>query len=668
MKVLDQTLKQNLVRIALKQITAGVDFKKPRIKQIQKFEDMYANKVGKSLKNRFNLPLPILSGYVDTLKSKIDDAPLVQFERMEEADTKVAKKVNAAWELDSGEARGQWPFIDRLVKNIAIFSGRGIYKIFSESEPTYCNHLEARDYYDFYCEPQGGPDLEKHLFCGEQNIFRSKKQLIEGANAGNYEKVSVALLISNADKTEGNKVQKDLENKLNRSRALNLNPNNFNYVGETIYNLTEHYMVYENTRYYLLLDEASEICVKACELKDLFSKDEQTGDALYPYVSFATHEDNYNFWSKGPCDDVYPIAEAMRVIFNETLNNLYKRTWGQRAYDPRVFTDPSKLDWKPEGLVEADSTKGPIKDGIYTFDTPDNTTITMNLMGFVDNYMGQKTGLPPNAQGAGDKNQKVGVFFGQMEQVSDRLGLTNKIYKGAWTQLGKRYLYGLKDHLNEKMAVKILGANGVEWEKLDKNEITDLNIKVTGGNDEAKFNEMKSQRKMAALSDIASNQTIAGKINPNWLIEEKLKSAGYDAEEIKRALDVNNFGDDDLMTEAAQSIQAIINGKTPEINRGATSGFMQKIIDFAYDTSLKMEIFDRLVDYAKKHTEIAAENMARKAQGILRDRAIAAASAPSPDSILPGRGPAPEPTPKNPLEIAMADATKARAASQGATI
>lgn len=633
--MIDQALKTKLVIIARQQIKAGVDFKKPRIKQIQKFEDMYANKVAKALKNRFNIPLPILSGYIDTLKSKIDDAPLITYLRREESDTKVAKKVSAAWEMDSGEDKGKWGFIDRLVKMTAIFSGRGIYKIFSESDPVYKNHLEARDYYDFYCEPQGGPDLENHLFLGEQNIFRTKKQLISGATSGNYDKIGVAQLLAGADPSNQTKIQKDVENKLNRARALNLDPNSFNFVGEMVFNLTEHYMVFDGIRYYLLLDESTGICVKAVPLTDLFMSDEQTGDALWPYVSWATHEDNYNFWSKGPCDDVYPIAEAMRIIFNESLNNLHKRNWGMRAFDSKVFTDPAKLEWRPDGLVEGSNSGQGIQNGIFEFTTPDNTVISLNLMTFSDNLLGQKTGINSGAQGSTEKDKKVGIFYGEMEQVADRLGLTNKIYKGAWAQLGKRYLYGLRDNLNEKMAVRILGANGIEWDELDKNEISDLNIKVTGGTDDAKLNEMKSQRKIASLQAIAGNPNLAPKLNPNWVIEEQLKTAGYDPEEIKRALDTNNFGDEDLMVEAAKAIQDIVNGKKPRQNRGATSGFMQKIVDFAYDTELDLETYNLLMDYAMSHSEIAADNMARKAQSIIRERAMADTAQPSGNPAMP---------------------------------
>lgn len=630
--MLDKNLLNTLTRVATQQITSGVNFKKPRLKQIQKFEDMYANKVKKMLKNRFNIPLPILSGYVDTLKSKIDDSPIVNFEKRSEGDLKVAKKVSAAWEVDSGEDKGNWAFTDRLVKTLAIFSGRGIYKIFSESDPEYSNHLEAVDYYDFYCEPQGGPDLNKHLFCGQQNIFKTKKDLIEGAKAGIYDKAAVALLLFKGNPNNDKKIQKETEFKFNRYRALGLDANTNDYVGEMLFNLTEHCMTYEGVKYVLLLEESQGIAVRANRLEEVSSL------KAYPFVSWATHEDAYNFWSKGPCDDVFPIAEAMRIIFNESLDNLQKRNWGQRAVDTSIFPDPSKLAWQPDGIVAGNAMGKSLSAGVYQFETPDTSTITINLINFVDNFLGTKTGITPSSQGAGDKNTKVGIYMGEMQQVADRIGLTNKIYKGAYAQLGKRYLYGLKDHLNESMAVKYLGESGVEWDELIKYEISDLNIKITGGQDELKFNELQNQRRDKALTDILANPNLSTKINASWAIEQKLRAGGYDLADIKTAIDINNYGDEDILSEASKACEDIIKGKKVKINRGATPGFIQKIIDFAHDTEIPMPKFDALIEYATSHVEIAAENMFRKAKSMIAEKTINEAMAPS----SPGEAPMPD--------------------------
>jgi len=49
--------KEKLINIALKQIEAGVKYRKQRLVNIQKAEDLYLNKVTKQLKNRFNMPV-----------------------------------------------------------------------------------------------------------------------------------------------------------------------------------------------------------------------------------------------------------------------------------------------------------------------------------------------------------------------------------------------------------------------------------------------------------------------------------------------------------------------------------------------------------------------------------------------------------------------------------
>ena len=96
---MDNELKTKLIQIATKQIDTCLNFRQPRLDVIEKYLKMYAGKVERQLKGRSNVPLPILSGYVDTLMSKIDDMPIIQFEQTEEADYKVAKKVSKVYQI-----------------------------------------------------------------------------------------------------------------------------------------------------------------------------------------------------------------------------------------------------------------------------------------------------------------------------------------------------------------------------------------------------------------------------------------------------------------------------------------------------------------------------------------------------------------------------------------
>lgn len=606
-------LADKLVGIAIKQMEAATKYRKPRLTVIQKNEDAYNMKTKPVLSGRVFVPLPIVSGFVDTLKSKIDNAPKLTFGHEGLAAYKVAKKVTAAWELESKPTRGKWAQKDRAAKTLAIFSGRAIYKIYSESNPTYSNNLEIVDYYDFVCEPKGGQDLDNHLFLGQTNIFRTKHQIEAGIEGGLYDAENARRLLGSASE-EDKKNSQDVQEKINRYRSLGLDQEFNNYVGVQTVNMTEWYMTYGGDKYYLFFDPVSKIWLRVEKLREVIESNEQ------PYVSWATNEDEFNFWSKAPVDDIRPVAEGMEMTFNEGLNNLRKRNWGMRAYDPSIFPDPSQLEWtRPDGLVTANTNMGQraIGSGIFEFQTPDNTAITVNLVNFLDNYLGKQTGITAGARGVSDKDTKVGVYYGDLAQVSDRLGLTNKSYSEAWAKLGARYVSGLKEHLDEPMLVKMIGTRGVEWEELKYSEVKgveDFDISVSGGNSEVEANEIKRKERRLTLDGILKNPNLASKLNPTWSIQQLLSDGGFSQDEVKIALDTNM--DDstiELLSEADMAVEEILKGKTPKFNRQANPLFIQYILDFATDNDVTMEQYQTLTEYANQHFDIAMQNMARKA-------------------------------------------------------
>lgn len=610
----DYNLAIKLVDIALKQREAGINYKRPRLRQIQESEDAYMNKVKRQLKGRFNYPLPIIPGFVDSLKSKIDDTTDLRFKHGKESAYKAAQRVQGMWDRDFGDnAYNGFSFQDRQAKTFAVFSGRGIMKYFANSVPGYQANLEAIDYYDFYCEPLGGAMLENHIFIGQDNIMRSKKQLVSRAESGVYYKESLAQLESSyVESYDIAKDSREYEDRFNRQRALGLTPQQYLYNVDKLYNLTEHYLVYEGERYYLLFDPRCKLPVRCCLLKEMFESD------LYPYRSWATHEDLKNFWSKAPVDDIMPVADAIRNSFNEMMNNLQRRNWAQRAFDTKTFADPSLLAWQPDGLVPA---QGNPREGIYTFDVPDTTTITVNIMSFLDSFIGQKTGITPGSQGDAGKDKKVRVYFGELQQVADRLGLYNKSYSECWEGIGRLYVNGLLENLNGKEAIEIMGERGKQWDNIEKQDVRDFagsgrfSIMVVGRDSEQQVDEMRKQKRQASLDQIINAKL---PVNSQWLVENILRVGEFDEDEIHEAMDLDSYGQKELLSEAADAIEKILKGKQPQVNRGANAAFMQKIIDFATDEDIDDKMHTRLMEYAMAHVDIARENMLKRAQNILK--------------------------------------------------
>lgn len=635
-------LAEKLAPIARKQWQTGVDYRQPKLEAIMKAEELYYNKVTRTLKGRFNIPLPIVSGFVDALLAKIDDEININFEPTEKADTIRARKSSAAWQYDSAPTRGMWAIKDLLVKKLAIFSGRGIYSIFSESDPQYKNHLEIVDAFDFYCEAQGGWHLENHLFCGVENVFRTKSQLENGAQ---YNQDQVAKLLSHLNTEDYKTEQSKFLNHQKRLSNVGLDPNTNNYVGEPIVNLCQHNMTHDGQRYYLFFEPKSGIWVRIEKLEDIVGEPEKENELpKYMFKSWATHYDYWNFWSKAPVDDVVPVATGMKILTNFMFDDFQKKLWGQRAYDPEMVQDPAQLEWdRPDKLIAMNVPSGKkIADGVYEFQTGDNSSITVNLLEYMRNFIALESGITPQAKGNEDA-KTLGVARINEGQVADRLGLTNKFYTQCHAELGAAYLAGLKMCMTTNMLVRMIGENGSESADLTKEDLkfsAEPDIRITGGKTEFARNEQKKQAKAAALLNTA--KLFPNQINPKVAAESMLEVGEWDADEIAALMDISADGDEMESIKASQAIQDIINNKEPKLYQGATTRFQNKIYRYATENVDDPLLRTKLAKFALAHRQLIIQNMARKAM-LANMNGAAAQTSPGITPAVPGATP-PAPT------------------------
>uniref|UniRef100_A0A6H1ZEI1 Portal protein n=1 Tax=viral metagenome TaxID=1070528 RepID=A0A6H1ZEI1_9ZZZZ len=632
------SLGDKLSPIACKQIRTSADFKKTRLIAIKKNEEFYNGRKISAPIGVSTIALPTMAGFVEDLKSKIDDPPVLKYTQTDLADLKIMQKASAAWQKDSATIRGNWPLIDRWAKTMAIFSGRAIYQYMAESIPKYRSVLSVVDYEDFLCEPMGGGHLENHLFCGKDNVFRTKSELKKGAEGGIYNAKQVSKLISSVDNKEL-KINEDYySNKNDRFKNLGLDIESHQYVGQDIYRLVEWCMTYNGERYYMLLEYNTGVWIRCQPLKEVFR------NARYPYVSWATNEDALNFWSKAPCDDVRPVAHAIDSLFNQAVDNRNKKNFGMRGYSAEMIPHPKDLEWRPDGLVRFTPKGRPMSEGIYEFNVGDISG-TIDLVALMKGYIDREVGTNPQEGGAEGQEQKVGIYFGNLQRMADKIGLKNKSYRECWQQLGLRYFDGLVEHLNEPMMVQMIGETGVEWDELRKDElkeVDDFNIEVESGSAEVAANEMKMQKRRDAITLLVQDQELKQSVGQQWLIQEILRFGSYEEADIKVAM-AKEGTNIELLSEASKAIQEILAGKKPKLNRGADTSFIKKILDFATDSDVDLDKFKALTDYAKAHIPVAMENMARKANAIISK--IPQEERP----MLPTGGPAiPEPNPAIP--------------------
>lgn len=633
--------KEKIVLQCRREYEAGIGYRQGRVKDWQVTEDLYYGRVKKSIKGRFNIPLPVMSGFVDTLYSKLDEPPVVKFKPVEEADYRSSKKVQALWDLQTSLGDSDFDSKDLDAKKLAIFYGRAIFKAYAESDPKFKFCIHVVDPYDFYVDPTGGGDLEEARYLGEDNIFKSKSELIQGANDGIYDKKNVHLLVNGMAESVIKENDDAQMNKANRLAAIGLTSMTYNFMGEGTQKLIESGTIYNGQRYYVLWDYKTGLALRCEPIEEIFES------GLWWWTSWATNRDKFNFWSKAPADDIRPVAETLKILANQELDNRQKRNFGQRAYDPAVFPNGAELEYRPNGLVAVKSGVSQVQQiasGIYEFETPELNG-TINLVNWLDNFAGQKTGVTAGAQGQSE-DAKVGIYQGNLQQVADRLGLYNKSYVKCHAAIARRFVWGAYEHLSKPQAVRLLGEKGVEWDKVRRSDVNpDIDIMVESSSAEAAVSEAKAEKRFQAISAINANPLLIKGVNPKWMVEQILTTGGFMDEEIRVAVDVSSDGNREILSVASEKIQEIIAGKTPKLFRGATTGFMQKIVDFATDnTDGDMELYNKLMAYAQAHQKIVMENTMRKA---MKERSQAGLGLPGAMPQAPGV-PAPSEAPVSP--------------------
>src|SRR5687767_8189054 len=103
---------EQIARQVRAEYEAGLKFRHDREKVWQTIEDFYFNRSKKSLKSKFNVPVPIVPGFVDTWQSKLSKHTLLNFEQQEEADYKAAQKVTALYTAQKEHEDYDWDMLD----------------------------------------------------------------------------------------------------------------------------------------------------------------------------------------------------------------------------------------------------------------------------------------------------------------------------------------------------------------------------------------------------------------------------------------------------------------------------------------------------------------------------------------------------------------------------
>lgn len=610
-----EQIAEEAVITAINQINACYEFKKPRLAKIAKYWALYDGKTSKKIRQLFNVPIPVFPGMIDTLNAQYDTPIQVKFKEGDAADYFKLLKINAAFQMEVMDSNNnsKWDSKLRMARKHAIMTGRGIVEYRATSDPEYKSEINTVNLKDFNFQPKGGLYLENHLFAGVENIDKTKSELIAGVRSGIYNKEQVEKLFKICNDTEYlPSGSQDMADKLSRFKPMGLDAENNSYVGEAVYKLANHILNIDGTRYYLVFHPWSKTWLRFEKWKEVDSS------GLYPWKSFATHEDDENFLSKCYADDLYAAADAIVAMFNQELTNREKRNFGARAYDKDMFQDVRKLDeamHRPDALVPADTKGGTrrISEGVYEFKVGELGG-TVNLIDWITGSLGRNTGATDLSMGSTTEvSKKASVTFAEQKSVSKRIGWGAQPFQDMMADLGHSYIWGLKDHMPSKMAIRLMGEGGWDWDeitRLDLNTKKDIDVLIQSTDQQIQDSEIKAKRRADALALVIQSPNINGQKRD----EEILRSVGgYEDAEIAEFLDVKTYSNRKAIAKAAESIQLILMGQEPLLWYGANIAFIQKIVDFASDKrSTLKDKFEKLMDYAMQHKDIAKQNIERQ--------------------------------------------------------
>lgn len=556
--------------------------KQSKIRNWHLNEDLYYSNKKLIEGERANVNLNEAQGFVQSFLAKINQPFNFKYVKGEEADLKAA---NIATALKDKDAKiGRWNFKAMLARVQLIIYGRYVFEYHAESQGGYKSHLTPVDVYQFLIDPScGGLDIEKAFHLGRGGIVKDKKELEKGIKDGKYLKTETKELIGGT----GNLSSETEEDRNASNRWVALLSRNKILDKTDQWKFWEWYTTYEGDRYYCLYTEDGGKLIRCELLKDVFKKER------WPFFSSAAYPDLTEFWTPSPLDGVREAIMAKATSINQMLDNGEAINRPMKAFDIDAIKNPALLKYRKDGLIPVKSGVD-INNAIQMFPTtPIQTAIQVfeKLGEIIDVNSGVTAGIKGQAT-----ESQVGIYEGNQANAATRFSLISDSEADGLQRLAMLYLDGLDEHLTTKVAVEMVGIDGIEFREVSKKDLKrnkEFDVMVITSGQEEQMQNTEKRNKLTFLSAKGNDQS--GVYNKKVLAEMEATIAGFSPDEIKYMLDPQNEGNAELMSECADDIQRMLHGEVIPVNDLANTAYMQKVKDYLRDN----------MEYFLKHEDIA---------------------------------------------------------------
>jgi len=594
--------REKIVAQVLDEITHSRRYKQGKIRNWQLNEDMYYGKKVHSNEARANVDLGQMQEHVHTLLSKIDSPLTFKFMKRKNSQLKRVERLNALKDFDS--SRDFWDIKDIAGKKQCILYGRAVYSYSASSDGGYQSHLENVDIYDFLVDPDaGGVDLERGRYMGRYGVIKDRYDLESDKS---YIKDEVKQLLQGS----GNATETSQEetNKSNRTYANKHDKSQKDIESKDKFVFWEWYTTFEGVRYYVLITESGGRAVKVCKMDELFESN------LWPFWTFAAYPDLTEFWTPSPADYVREILMAQAVSINQMLDNAERVNKPMRVVDTSAVSNLAELKYRKDGYIKANG--GMAANAVKIQETPSINT-PIQVFQTLESIKASASGVTAGAKGVEDTDGRATIYEGNQQNVADRFGLFNKSYSFGYQRFGQLYEHGAREHLVKKVAVDIIGPDGIEVMDISRRDIFRKNdefaLITEQSNAELALSENRKRAAGAFYSAVLGQQ---GVINTKFAIERLGRIAGESEDDIRQLLDVDNYGTRNLMSEAERDIESIIDGKIIQPNRLANAAYKQKLVHYMMDheEDMDQDTMQRMIQYVSSLDQVIVSNTMRQAQ------------------------------------------------------
>lgn len=605
--------KENIVSQSIREINFARRYKQGKIRNFQKNEEMYYGKKVTATESRANVDLARMQEHVHTIMSKIDDSLNFKFGKRKESQLKRVQHLNALVAYD--KYRDAWDIKDIVGKKQCVIYGRAAYVYYADSANGYAPHLENIDIYDLLVDPAGGGiDVEQMLYWGRYGILKSKKQLetMLKEEEDKYIKSSIQALIDGS----GNNTESSQEETNKQIRMYGQNTiGQKNLQTDEKYKFWQWFTTYEGVRYVVTLQATAGRAIDICPLNEKFESN------LWPLWTYAAFMDLTEFWTPSYCDYVREMFQTQNININQMLDNAEAINKPMKVVNVNAIQNLAELKYRRDGIIKSNGDYDANR-AVQILQTPQIET-PIRVFQILEDIQEKASGVNSGDKGAEDPRGKVAIYRGNQQASQGRYALFNKSYSFGYTRFANLYQWGVREHLIKKVAVDLIGPDGIEMEYISRRDVfkkgEDFRVMVESSSiDRAATIEqqaVKIQFLDNAASLEASNPTKI--LNPKKAFEIKAKIAGFKDEEIRELMDVAEYGNAELMSEAARDIESILALEQIKPNQNANNAYKQRIVDYMKDHQEDMDDaqWSMMVDYVKSLDSVIYAN---EAQGLMR--------------------------------------------------